>query len=399
MPNSHTTTIRRTLRTLATATALLLAALTPQAGATDIDQLIQKQMRKARIPGLSAVVVVDGQTTWTGGYGWANIEEQVPVTPDTVFLTASISKTVTATAAMQLVDDGLLDLDEDINSYLPFAVRNPKHPDTPITARQLATHTSSISDSLAHQIADLLHAIGDYPLSLEEVLTRYLLEGSDFFDPDASFHPWAPGEGFVYTNIGYGLLGYLIETVSGSSLEAFTQERLFGPLEMHESSWLLANIDPAHKVVPYLAKRKKNAYLAMPFASFATYPSSMLQTSARQFGNYAAMHLESGKFQGSRILRSSSAREMRQVQFPEIAPSQGLAFVVQPAGEGSVVWHNGSFVGHSTDFFMLPELGIGIAIFTNSDLYDTNKPRRLAAMGKIHGALVELALSQIGGEN
>ncbi|MDH3253794.1 MAG: beta-lactamase family protein [Acidobacteriota bacterium] len=383
----------RKTQLLALAVLTLAAVAVPAAAQPKkLDKLVKREMRKAGIPGLAAVIVVDGRTAWSGGYGWANIEEEVPVTPDTVFKIGSVAKTVTATAVMQLVDDGLIGLDADINDYLPFALRNPHHPEIPITARQLLTHTSSVSDRLADELEELLISDGDYPLSLEEFLPLYLLEDSDYFDPDASFHPWAPGEAFDYSNIGFALLGYLVERVSGTTFETFTQERLFRPLEMLESSWFLANLDRSHLAVPYLLKARAR-YQTFPFTSYAPYPSGMLQTSARQFGNFIAMHLESGRFEGTRILRRSSAREMWRVQSPEIAPTQGLAFLVEPFDGGHVVAHSGAWWGFSSDLFIFPERGFGIAIFTNSDLYPPTKLRRLKAMGRIQAALFDLAQS------
>src|SRR5687768_11068135 len=112
----------------------------------ELDAFILETLEAAHFAGLSAAVVRDGEIVWTGEYGWRNVADALPVTPQTQFETASISKTIVCATVLQLWEQGLLDLDADIDTYLPISIRNPAHPSTPITMRQLLVHTSSISD-------------------------------------------------------------------------------------------------------------------------------------------------------------------------------------------------------------------------------------------------------------
>src|SRR5712675_1456396 len=111
---------------------------------------LTRQLRTLDVPGLAAAVVKNGRIVCTATAGLANIEENRPVTPDTLFLIASVSKTITATAVMQLYDERKFQLDDDINRYLPFTVRIPASPSAPITFRQLLNHTSSIKDNTTY---------------------------------------------------------------------------------------------------------------------------------------------------------------------------------------------------------------------------------------------------------
>ena len=113
----------------------------------ELDDFIIQEMSVRHLMGLAACIIKGGQVAWAKGYGWANLAKKQPFSPDTLMNIASVSKTVTATAVMQLWEDGRVGLDNDINAYLPFKVRNPRHPDDKITVRQLLTHTSSIGDS------------------------------------------------------------------------------------------------------------------------------------------------------------------------------------------------------------------------------------------------------------
>jgi CubicO group peptidase (beta-lactamase class C family) len=130
-----------------------------------LDTFILEGMKEAKVPGLAALVIRDGNVAWSGYYGWANVETRTPVSRDTRFQLASVSKTVTACAIMQQVEQGKLDLDADINSVLPFTVRNPGHPDRPITLRHLLTHSSGIKDNW-DLLEDTWVKNGDFPKPL-----------------------------------------------------------------------------------------------------------------------------------------------------------------------------------------------------------------------------------------
>ena len=136
---------------------------------TDLDRFILDGMKEAKVPGLAGAVVKKDKVLWTGAYGWANREQKIPVSNDTLFQIASVSKPVTACAVMQLVEQGKLSLDADVNEVLPFPVRNPKHPKVPITLKHLLTHTSGISDNW-NLLEDTWVKNGDFPKPLGESL-------------------------------------------------------------------------------------------------------------------------------------------------------------------------------------------------------------------------------------
>ena len=116
------------------------------AATTDLHRFVRQQMRQAVTPGIAVAVVRGDEVVFATGAGWADIEQGIRATPHTVFMLASVSKTVTCAAIMALVEDGLLDLDADVNGYLPFEVHVPHAPHVPVTMRMLLTHTSAIRD-------------------------------------------------------------------------------------------------------------------------------------------------------------------------------------------------------------------------------------------------------------
>ncbi len=186
---------RPAMRTAAALAGLLAAALATPRSATaqsELDSYIQGQMTASHVPGLAACLINGDHVIWAKGYGWANIEEQRPVTPDTLFKQGSVAKTLTATALMQLCERGLLALDDDINAYLSFPVHNPNVPAAPITFRQLLTHTSSIRDNWSVMYA--LLTFGDPRVPLAEFMQQYFTPGGRYYNPTENFSATSPGQ-------------------------------------------------------------------------------------------------------------------------------------------------------------------------------------------------------------
>lgn len=163
------------VRLLLAASALLSDLATPNsAGPADsateqqIVSFVQSQITDAKLAGVSVAVVRGNTVLMSAGYGTANFESGKQISADTPFLIASVSKVVTAVSAMRLVDSGQLDLDRNINDYLPFNVANPNHPNTPISARMLMTHSSSIIDN--DTFAAIAYSDGDSPVALGDLM-------------------------------------------------------------------------------------------------------------------------------------------------------------------------------------------------------------------------------------
>jgi len=154
---------------------------TPGAAQT-IDAFIVQRMDEAGLMGLGAAIIVDKKVVWMKGYGLADKERAVPFTPDTVMNIGSISKTFTGVALMRAIQEGKLSLDQDINTYLPFKVINPHQPNEKITLRQVATHTSGITDR-SSVYRDVYH-YGGTPEPLGEFLKSYFVPGGRSYSKD-----------------------------------------------------------------------------------------------------------------------------------------------------------------------------------------------------------------------
>jgi CubicO group peptidase (beta-lactamase class C family) len=338
-----------------------------------IDQLIKSWMAKRNVPGLAACIVKGNKVVWCNGYGMADITKKVPFTPDqSLFQIASVSKTITATAIMQLRDRGLLELDEDVNRFLRFSVRNPNCPDRRITFKHLLTHSSSISDSDAIYS---LCAAGDPTMSLEEVVTQYFtLQGSLW--SRKNYAKDAPGINERYSNAGFSLLGYLVEVIGKQPLEEYLQQNIFGPLKMHETSLYIRKLNNEKQARPYTyidrAGRRlplgdgygnllpegvapKVGYNEHVLYSCPTLADSMVRTSVNQLANFMIAVMNGGQFEETQVLKEGTVNEML---------TQRLGWF----RTGDYRGHDGSDPGCSTEVTLNPKTKVGLIIFANADI-------------------------------
>lgn len=204
---------------------------------------------------ISAGIVKGDRLVWSSAYGLADVEAKRPATPETLFPVGSVSKTITGVALLHLWESGRFNLDDDINRYLPFAVRNPRFPDRPVTFRMLLTHTSGLNDyaedGIARKTLNALYGKQDSTLPLEEVLKGFLAPGGIYFN-DANWCDWAPGDQCAYSNVAFALIELLVERLSGESFTDYCREHLYAPLEMTRSTWRLADVAPEEFAFQYM---------------------------------------------------------------------------------------------------------------------------------------------------
>ena len=331
---------------------------------TELDSLIVQTMNIYHIPGVAACVVKDGQIIWTGAYGYANIEQDIEVADTTVFMLASVSKPFTGVALMQLWENGLFDLDDDINDYLTtFQVVNPRHPDSAITFRMLLTHTSSINDEWV-TLENLIVWGQDSPIPLGEFLEDYLTPSGAYYSLD-NFYTWPPGTDWSYCSVAIALVGYLVEEIADTSFNQYCQDSIFAPLDMNETSWFLAGLDTNNVAVPYYYS--DGTYHRWGHTGHPIYPAGFLRTSTLQLARFLLTFIQMGQIDSVRILDSATVELMTTVQYPEIAPNWGLIWE-QSEYEGRLIWgHVGGWYGVETFMGYFPEEKTGVIVLTNGD--------------------------------
>ena len=336
-----------------------------------IDRTIERRMQEARIVGLGAAIIVNRKVVWTKGYGFADKERARPFRPNTIMNIGSISKTITGAALMRAVQDGKLSLDDDINKHLPFKVANPYFPNESITLRQLATHTSSIKDR-GSVYAGAYHFGRDSPETLGEFLHDYFASGGKNYSKE-NFLDAKPGRHREYSNIAAALAGYIVELAVGEKFNAYTRRTIFAPLRMHDTGWLMSEVDLTRHSNLYIAQG-----LALPIELYglSTYPDGGLRTSVEDLSRFFIALLNDGAFDGVRILQKNSVDEMLRFQYGAANRPDN----VELSGAGSVnsgifwatkesltrIGHNGADPGLVTMMLSDVDKQIGVILFVNT---------------------------------
>ncbi|GAK57094.1 beta-lactamase [Candidatus Vecturithrix granuli] len=297
-----------------------------------LNSSIEELMTQHQIIGLSLLVIQDREVVFTKGYGLAQRERQVPMTADTKCRVASISKPVTATALMQLYEQGQLDLNVDVSQYLGFPFRNPNFSDIPITLKHLLTHTSGLRDGSTYDEFLLQTTLQPEPGPITDIL---LPEGR-FYHEDLWSPDFAPGDpdGWEYCNLASGVLATIIERISGEYFQPYCKTHIFDPLGMTcaylpqdlPPDTILATIyrydeDAGHFSSTYDDYTQRPP-VRIPYYEFplgyngSLYsPQGGLRASVNDLSHFLLMQMNRGEYCGVRILRPETVALMHQVHW------------------------------------------------------------------------------------
>lgn len=337
------------------------------------DKYLTFLMKHAHKPSISACIIINDNVVWSRGYGLYDIENNKQATPDTLYLLASISKTVTATALMQLYEQGFFDLDDDVNDYLPFNLRNPNCPNIPITFRMLLSHRSSLaSDNSDRLCISYIPGDPDIPSYPHPWLEEYLTPGGIAYHSSV----WTnnpPGEEFIYANIGFSIIGYLVEIISGKDFNEYCKDHIFTPLGMFNTSFRLKDLDVSKIAIPYFYS--KGNYVPNPhYGMLFIYPGASLRTSVNELSRFLIAHINGGIYNGIRILNESTIDLMHTAHYPldDRGYGYGLGWCIKIIKSGKKqIGHSGGWPGVHTQMTSQLDDNIGIIIFTNC--YDSTQ--------------------------
>ncbi len=323
-----------------------------------LDDLFARQMEEYHIAGAAVAVVKDGQLFFAKGYGYADLENNISVDPEqTIFRIGSVGKVFTWTAVMQLVEQGKLDLDADVNTYLDFHI-----PDTypqPITLNHLMTHTSGIEDRwLESLVPDASELVSEREWLVENFPGRVR----------------PPGEAAGYSNYNPMLAGYIVARVSGQPYDQYIHKHIFGPLGMTHSN--------VHPQIPedlrqYLSK--SYTYIDGAFQPFPDYlpqpaglPSGMHQASATDMARFMIARLEGGFYGDAstemRILEEDTARQMLTTLYTPDPRLPGIAYGLFDFSDNGqwTLGHSGYAPVMLSQLLLLPDQRLGVFVAYNS---------------------------------
>jgi CubicO group peptidase (beta-lactamase class C family) len=326
-------------------------ALTKEDAEAWLDGFFPFALQRSDVAGAVVAVVKDGNILLQKGYGFADVAERKPVDPErTLFRAGSVSKLFGWTAVMQLVEQGKLDLDADINTYLDFKV--PPRDGKPISLRHLMTHTSGFDET----VRGLIMSNPKDLQSLGETVKRWVPPRVT----DAGSTP-------AYSNYGATLAAYIVERVSGEAFDDYVERHIFTPLEMTHSSFR----QPLPEALqPLMSKGYKVASgEAKPFEIISVAPAGSLSSSGGDMARFMIAHLQKGAFGSGRILQEATAVKMHGTPSAAAIPPLHrmlLGFYENDVNGHRVITHAGDTQWFHSELSLFPDDGVGLYVSVNS---------------------------------
>ena len=334
---------------------------------SSLDATIQNEMSVRHFPGVSTIIVKNNEIVWVESYGYADVANAVEVEDTTVFLLASVSKLFTGTAAMQLHESGTVDLDNDINNYLPWSVEIPNFTNDSITIRQLMTHTSSIKDNWG--VMGSFYGYPDPTITLSDCMGSYFPISGSNYNATGNFINSAPGTTYQYSNMASALNGYVVEVSTGIPFDDYCDNNLFNTLCMENTAWHFSDFNSNQVAIPY--SYQNGNYSPHNHYGFADYPNGQLRSTVLDLGNFMIAFLNGGNLNNNSILSSNTVDNMLSLQIPSLDTVQGLNWyrtkLYYSGGEAMLWGHSGGEQGVNTNLLIDPYNDIGICVLTNGE--------------------------------
>jgi CubicO group peptidase (beta-lactamase class C family) len=361
------------LKSLLAIPVLLLLAFSSTAQIDEAETAIQKIMVEHPVVGLSVAVVKEGKLFYTRSFGLKNIENNIPLTDESLFRIASISKSFTVTSLMQLIEKKKLKLTDDASTLMGFKVRNPRYPEKVITLEMLLSHTSGINDSQGYFTLDAIDPAKNP-------------------DWQKCYNDYEPGNGYMYCNLNFNMAGSILEKYSGERFDQYVVNHVLSPLHL-KGGYNVNNLDAGSFATIYDYNVDSTKFIASPSAyalrkqeidnyvmGYTTpvfSPTGGLKISAPDLARYMLMHMKEGKLNGTRIISRKSEQAMRKPRSDK--ENYGLALETTSKlipGE-TLIGHTGSAYGLFSAMFFEPKKKFGIVVISNgchpgyTDSYNT----------------------------
>lgn len=311
-------------------------------------------LEEKSVPGAAVAVVGSRGPIREETFGVTHGPESAPITPDTIFLIRSISKSVTALGVLMAVQDGLVDLDTPISDYLPdlrLPSRFYERPETVMTLRHMLSHRAGFTH--------------DPPLGIDLVqpgyFERYIEKVSE------SWLRFPVGYRFHYSNYGYDLAGYVLQVRSGMPFANYLEEKVLGPIGMADSSFDLGRVE--HRTDRAIGHGTDGGIVPVVFPEIA---AAGLYSSVRDMSKYVQFHLNDGVVDGRRLLREDLMEQYHSIQFARPDQRTGYTFGLwrEPVGSTYCLYHEGGGRGFASHMILYPELGLGVVTLTNKEYQD-----------------------------
>jgi CubicO group peptidase (beta-lactamase class C family) len=345
--------------------AILMIVFTTGSASSQVLQAeseIKEIMQELTAAGVSVAVVKNNKIIYTRSFGVSDLETQKPLTDNNIFRIASISKSFSATAIMQLIEAKKCSLDDDFSRLVGFTVRNPRFPDVVITLRMVMSHTSSVNDSQGYFTLDAINP--DKNQNFAKCYNHY-----------------SPGAGYEYCNLNYNMVGAVIERLSGERFDQYIKHHILDPLGLY-GGYCVDSLDHSRfaKLYEYDGTTKQLVYAPLAYNPRSTEvknyvigydtpvfsPTGGMKISATDLARYMMMHMNYGKVGGVRIISRKSSKIM-QTKVSDGEGGYGLALrhsrdLIE---HKDLVGHTGSSYGLTSGMFFQPKEKFGIVVICN----------------------------------
>ncbi len=336
-------------------------AASPELTASEVgaffDGLVPLQLAREDIAGAVVVVIKDDNILFSKGYGYSDVEKKVAVSPEgTLFRPGSVSKLFTWTAVMQLVEQGKLDLDRDVNEYLDFKLKAPR----PITLRNIMTHTPGYEEVVKDLFVDDAKSL----TSLRDYLTTH--------EPEQIF---APGTTPAYCNYATALAGYIVQHVSGQSFDEYVEQHIFQPLDMTHCTFRQPLPDA---LKPMMSRGYvQGSDPPKDFEVVQAWPAGSSSMTGVEIAHFILAHLHDGEYQGKQILKPETARLMHSRAYTNLPEMNGMAlgFYEESRNGHRIIGHGGDTMYFHSDLHVIQDAGVGFFVSYNSAGKGEDSPR------------------------
>jgi len=374
--------------------------------ATDLNVYLGELEQSHTVPGLAISIVKGNNIVYQESFGYANIQNQIAYTNETINSIASLSKTFVGAAVAKAIEQGYFTLETDINDILPIQLINPKQPEGVIKIKHLVTHTSGLLDNPEVYLAHNYHIIPGEDIAtagagllmdevgieqretftLEEFLANYFVEDGDLYSLD-NFADTPPGITWNYSNLATGLTGYIIETATGQSFDDYVKENILHHLQMNASTYDISEINTHEMATRYI-----NEDIPLPVYANDSYPEGSMYTTNDDMGKYL-LDMVKGIKGESTVLFSKDSYELL------FAPQLAAGTVPQDFAENhGLFWyfqdgkalHGGNSFGISTHMEIDQNGNSGYVLLTNMDAsFSGNIQDYIAVKEKVTTAITE----------
>ena len=346
---------------LLTCCSMLVMNIQTIAQSEKAEAAIQQLMRTTPVVGLSVAVVKDNKIIYNHSFGYKDLEQQLPLQNDNIFRIASISKSFTSTAIMQLVAKKQISLDQDVSELVGFKIRNPRFPNTVITLKMLLSHRSSINDSEGYFSLDAID-----PATNPNFAKCY--------------NAYEPEKGYMYCNLNYNLAGSILEKITGIRFDKYIQQQILDPLGLY-GGYNVNVLDTQLIAKIYEFKRDSTKFTYSPSAyaprteEINNYtmgrstpifsPTGGMKISAHDLAKYMIMHSQLGKYKGGRMISKKLSKQMQAIISEEENYGMALETSTQLIPGKTMIGHTGVAYGLYSIMFFEPKEKIGFVVISN----------------------------------